>query len=86
MFHIVINTPKGEEHRGKASNRDEFIKLLTADEIKSIFDNDAYDDIKDIFKRLKKIPGSDTFIEDINGITVNYISNGYEITTLVFYL
>lgn len=86
MFHIVINTPKGEEHRGKASNRDEFIKLLTADEIKSIFDNDAYNAVEDVFKEAKKKASKDTYIASINNISISVVSNGYEITTLVFYL
>ena len=85
MFHIIVNKNTIDEVRGKASNIGGLLTVLSREEIKSIFDHDAYAEIKDIFKRLKKIPGSDTFIEDINGITVNYISNGYEITTLVFY-
>ena len=84
-MHIVVNKKSIDEVRGKASNMGDLLTVLSREEIKSIFDHDAYSEIKDIFKRIKKIPGSDTFIEDINGITVNYISNGYEITTLVFY-
>lgn len=84
-MHIIVSKNSIDEKRGKAFNMDDLLKLLKHEEIKSIFDHDAYSDIKNIFKRVQKLSGTDTFIEDINGITVNYISNGYEITTLVFY-
>lgn len=86
MFHIIISTPKGEEYRGKASNRDEFIKLLTVEEIKSIFENDAYNAVDDVFNEAKKKAFKDTYIASINNISISVVSNGYEITTLVFYL
>lgn len=85
MFHIIVNTPAGEEKRGKASNLNELLKLLKPKEIKSIFEHDAFEEMKEVFKTAKMNIWEDSFLSDINGITVNFISNGFEITTLVFY-
>ncbi len=85
MFHIIVNKNNEEKKLGKASNLDELLKLLDRKDIKSIFDHDAYQDMKEVFKTAKKSLGQDSFIADVKGINVNFISNGCEITTLVFY-
>lgn len=86
MYHIFIHKASEEEARGKASNRDELIELLDSFEIKYIFDHDAWHAIKDVFKQVKKNQTTnESYFLDAKGIQVNAISNGYEITTLVFY-
>lgn len=83
-YHIIINKNNVEEARGKASTFDELLKLLNIKEIKSIFDNEAYEDFKNIFE-VAKLKHEDSFTLDAHGITINLISNGYEITTMVLY-
>lgn len=83
-YHIIINKNNVEEARGKASTFDELLKLLNNKEIKSIFDHEAYEDFKNIFE-VAKLKHEDSFTLDAHGITINLISNGYEITTMVFY-
>ncbi len=85
MFHIIVNKNNEEKKLGKASNLDELLKLLDPKDIKTIFDHDAYENMKEVFSTAKKSLGEDSFIADVNGINVNFISNGHEITTLVFY-
>lgn len=85
MFHIVVNKNNEEKKLGKASNLEELLKLLDRKEIKSIFEHDAYYEMKKVFTTAKMSLCEDSFIQDIKGITVNFISNGFEITTLVFY-
>lgn len=42
--------------------------------------------MKEVFNTAKKSnKEQDSFITDVKGINVNFISNGYNITTLVFY-
>lgn len=86
MFHIIVNSKGVEKIKGKASNRDELISLLNPDEIKFIFDNDAYNAIEDVFKEVKKKQCKDSYICNIKDIQINVVSDGYKITTLVFYL
>lgn len=38
-----------------------------------------------VFKKAKDTMGEDSWIEDINGIIVNYITDGISVNTLVFY-
>lgn len=83
-YHIIINKNNVEEARGKASTFDELLKLLNNKEIKSIFDHEAYEDFKNIFE-VAKLEQEDSFTLDAHGITINLISNGHEITTMVFY-
>lgn len=85
MFHIIVNKNNEEKKLGKASNLDELLKLLDPKDIKIIFEHDAYKEMKEVFKTAKMNIWEDSFIQDVKGITVNYISNGFEITTLVFY-
>lgn len=85
MFHIFVDTSSGKEKRGKASNLDELLKLLKPQEIRSIFAHDAYIGMKQVFQQAKEALGEEDSTHDISGITVDFISNGYEITTLVFY-
>lgn len=82
-YHIFVDNGM-EEKRGKASSIDELFKLFTHTEIKKIFDYDAFNYVKDLFKT-KKL-SQDSFILNVNGLSINLISNGSEITTLVFYL
>lgn len=83
-YHIIINKNNVEEARGKASTFDELLKLLNIKEIKSIFDHNAYESFKNIFE-VAKLKHEDSFIMNVNGITINLISNGHDITTMVFY-
>ena len=85
MFHIIVNKNNEEKKLGKASNLSELLKLLDPKDIKSIFEHEAYEDMKKVFTTAKKTLGEDSFISDVKGITVNFISNGSNITTLVFY-
>lgn len=82
-YHILVDTPMGDDKRGKASNIDELFKLLTPKEKQTIFAKDAFKDIQALFhKEVRKSP--DTYMGDVGGISIRFVSNGYEITTLVF--
>lgn len=83
-YHIMIATPNGEEKRGKASSIDELFTLLNNKEKKEIFAKDAFKGLQDLFKNKDK-NSQESYIEDINGLSINFISDGYQITTLVFY-
>ena len=83
-YHIVVNKNNIDDARGKASTFDELLKLLNIKELKSIFDHEAYEDFKNIFE-VAKLKHEDSFTLDAHGITINLISNGYDITTMVFY-
>lgn len=80
-FNIII----GEEKRGRVSNHDAFLKLLSPKEIKKIFDCNAWEETKKVFQKANDTMGEDSWIEDIGGITINYITDGISVNTLVFY-
>lgn len=87
MYHIIVNKKTGEEKKGKASNMGELADILTKDERTAIFEHSAWDPMEKMFKDInKKKTCEESYLIDVNGIQVNAISNGYEITTLVFYL
>lgn len=83
MFHIIVNTPSGEEKRGKASNMDELLKLLNLKEIKSIFEHDAWKELKQVFTTAQALSEHDLLL-NVKGIDISCISNGFEIHTLIF--
>ena len=85
VFNIIINKRDEEEKRGRVGTHDDFLKLLTREEIKKIFEQNAWDSIKEVFEVAKKA-SEDTYLLDASGILVNLISDGYKIHTLVFYL
>ena len=80
-FNIFVN----DESRGRVNKHNEFLKLLKPQEIKKIFDCDAWEEIKKVFKKANDSMGEDSWIEDINGIMVNYVTDGTSVNTLVFY-
>ena len=80
-FNILV----GEEKRGRVSNHDDFMKLLKPEETKKIFETDSWSEMEAVFKKAKETMGEDSWIEDINGIVVNYITDGISVNTLVFY-
>ncbi len=84
-YHIVVVTPEGEETRGKASNIDELFKLLTPKEIKNVFLADAFKGIEKLFENKEIKKSEESYFGHVNNLSINFISNGYEITTLVFY-
>ncbi len=83
-YHIVVVTPEGEETRGKASNIDELFKLLTSKEIKNVFLADAFKGLQKLFEDKKIKASEESYFGHVNNLSINFISNGYEITTLVF--
>ena len=83
-YHILVDTPMGDDKRGKASNIDELFDLLTKKEQQTIFAKDAFKDIQAMFSREVRT-SPDTYMGDVGGIPIRFISNGHEITTLVFY-
>lgn len=87
QLNIVINSNSEERTAGKASNRDELIDLLTAKEIKSIFDHGAWEAIEELFNivKIENKESKESYLYDLNGINVNCTSNGYRIITLTFY-
>lgn len=83
-YHIVVVTPEGEETRGKASNIDELFKLLTPKEIKNVFTCDAFKGLQKLFEDKKIKCSEESYFGHVNNLSINFISNGHEITTLVF--
>ncbi len=83
-YHIFVDAPEGVDKRGQASNIDELFKLLTVKEIKTVFQKNAFKELDNLFKKeIKK--SEDSYMGYVGGLSIHFISNGYEITTLVFY-
>lgn len=82
-FHIIVESNDNQEIRGKASSIDELFKLLTKKEIQTIFRFDGFKVLQRLFKA-GRITSNDSYMTDLGGISCNFISDGYEITTLVF--
>lgn len=80
-FNIIV----GKEKRGRVSNHDDFMKLLKPEETKKIFEADSWSEMESVFKKANDTMGTDSWIEDINGIMVNYVTDGISVNTLVFY-
>lgn len=86
MYHIIVNIKTCEEKRGKASNMGELADILTENERTAVFEHEAWDPMENMFKSINKNKTcEESYLIDVNGIQVNAISNGYEVTTLVFY-
>lgn len=83
MYNILVDKAGEELKRGRAANKEELIKLLKPNEIKSIFDHEAWNYIEDLFKFI--VNQKESIFLNLNGIHVTAISNGFSITTLVFY-
>lgn len=83
-YHILVDTPTGDDKRGKASNIDELFQLLTLKEKQAIFTKDAFKALQNIFKKEVR-QSEDSYMGYAGGLPIQFISNGYEITTLVFY-
>lgn len=84
-FHIFVDAPEAEEKRGKASTIDELFSLLNNDEKKKIFAAGAFSALQRLFHDEQVKKSEDSYMADVSGISINFISNGNEITTLVFY-
>lgn len=74
------------EKRCKVNNVDELFKNLTLNERKKIVDHVAVTMTDDLIKSVSKLKQQDSFITDLNGISVTCVSNGYEIICLDFNL
>lgn len=74
------------EKRCKVNNVDELFKNLTLYERKKIVDHVAVTMTDDLIKSVSKLKQQDSFITDLNGISVTCVSNGYEIICLDFNL
>ena len=74
------------EKRCKVNNVDELFKKLTLSERKKIVDHVAVTMTDDLIKSVSKLKQQDSFITDLNGISVTCVSNGYEIICLDFNL
>lgn len=83
-YHIVVVTPEGEEKRGKASSIDELFSLFTNKEIQKVFTCDAFKGLQKLFEDKKLKASEESYFGHVNNLSINFISNGYEITTLVF--
>lgn len=83
-YHILVDTPMGDDKRGKASNIDELFQLLTLKEKQAVFSKNAFSELQSLFKKEVK-QSEDSFMGYAGGLPIRFISNGYEITTLVFY-
>ncbi len=84
-YHIVVVTPEGEEKRGKASSIDELFSLFTQKEIQKVFAAEAFKGLQQLFEDKKIKVSEESYFGHVNGLSINFISNGFEITTLVFY-
>lgn len=89
-FHIIVESNnnqkiRGENQkiRGKASSVDELFRILTKKEIQTIFRFDGFKILQRIFKA-GRIASEDSYTTDLGGVSCDFISNGYEITTIVF--
>lgn len=83
-YHIIVDTPAGPDKRGKASNIDELFTLLTNQEKREIFKKAAFQDLQNLFRSEAK-KSEDSYMGYVGGLSIHFISNGFEITTLVFY-
>lgn len=83
-YHIMVATSEGEENRGRASSIDELFTLLKHKEKQKIFAEDAFRGVQKLFEDKKLKVSEESYFGHVNGLSINFISNGYEITTLVF--
>lgn len=81
-----IDIHVNNEKRCKVNNVDELFKNLTLNERKKIVDHVAVTMTDDLIKSVSKLKQQDSFITDLNGISVTCVSNGYEIICLDFNL
>lgn len=79
---IHINHKK----RCVANNVDELFKKLSLDERKKIVANAAVLMADDLIRSADNLKQNNSFVTDLNGISVTCISNGYEIICLDFAL
>lgn len=84
-YHIFVEKKGQQEKRGKAANIDELLKLLTRKEIQTIFACNAFQALSELFKTASAA-SEDSYIIRCGTLTINCISNGYEVTSLVIYL
>lgn len=83
-YHVIVATSEGEEHRGQASSIDELFSILTHKEIQKVFAAEAFKGLQQLFEDKKIKVSEESYFGHVNGLSINFISNGYEITTLVF--
>ncbi len=84
-YHIFVDNSGSEEKRGKASSIDELFKLLTNKEKQKIFAVGAFASLQKLFHDEQVKQSKDSYMGDVAGIPIHFVSNGHEITTLVFY-
>lgn len=82
---FVLKTSGSQELRGIASNFGDLTEMLSSDEMNNIIENGAYTNIKNAFFT-KQIKSKESYICDIDGVSINAISDGFEINSLVFCL
>lgn len=83
-YHIMVATPDEEKSRGKASNIDELFTLLTPKEQQQVFAAEAFNRLQKIFEDKDIKVSKESYFGHVNGLSINFISDGYQITTLVF--
>lgn len=81
-----IDIHVNHEKRCKVNNFDELFKNLTLSERKKIVDHVAVTMTDDLIKTSNHLKQENSFITDLNGISVTCVSNGYEIICLDFSL
>lgn len=84
-YHVFVEKNGVQEKRGRASNIDELLKLLSRKEIQTIFACNAFHSLSELFKTASAA-SEDSYIISCGTLTINCISNGYEVTSLVMYL
>lgn len=83
-YNVVVATSEGEEHRGQAASIDELFSILTHKEIQKVFAAEAFNGLQKLFEDKQIKASEESYFGHINRLSINFISNGYEITTLVF--
>lgn len=84
-YHVFVEKNGLQEKRGRASNIDELLKLLTRKEIQTIFACAAFQPLSDVFNTTFGA-SEDSYELSCGTLNIDCISNGYEITSLVISL
>lgn len=87
QFHIYVKYPGNDdlEDRSFVTDYNELIAVLSSKEVKCLYEMDALEELKQAININLKRKSKDTYMIHIKDISIDCITNGYRITTLVFY-